>query len=51
MKRKEKDPLEELHKIRRKIYEETKKMSASEYVKYIREEAAKLKKQVSKKTA
>ena len=52
MKRKEKDPLAELHKIRKEIYKETKQMSASEYVKYIRKEAAKYKKSLkNKKTA
>ena len=39
MKKKERDPLAELHKIRKEIYKETKQMSASEYVKYIRKEA------------
>ena len=52
MRKKEKDPLKELHKIRKEIYEETKKMSASEYVKYIQKEAAKYKKILkSRKTA
>ena len=52
MRRKEKDPLTELHKIRREIYQETKQMSASEYVKYIRKEATRYKKSLkNKKTA
>jgi len=52
MKRKEKDPLKELHKIRKEIYEETKKMSPAEYVRYIRKEAEKYKKSLKhKKTA
>lgn len=52
MKKKVKDPLAELHKIRKEIYEETKKMSPSEYVKYIRKEAEKYKKsQKHRKTA
>ena len=49
MKKKEKNPLVELHKIRKEIYEETKHMSASEYVKYIRKEAEKLKKSLKNK--
>lgn len=36
MKKKEKDPLEELHKIRKQIYKETKNMSPSQYIAYIR---------------
>lgn len=52
MKKKDKDPLAELHKIRKEIYEETKHMTASEYVKYIRKEAEKFKKLIkNKKTA
>jgi len=52
MKRKEKDPLDELHKIRKEIYQETKHMTASEYVKYIRKEAAKyIKPSKDRKTA
>lgn len=51
MKKKQKDPLTELHKIRKEIYKETKQMSASEYVKYIRKEAAKYRSLKNKKTA
>jgi len=51
MKKKQKDPLAELHKIRKEIYKKTKKMSASEYVKYIRKEAAKHRSLKNKKTA
>ena len=36
MKKKERDPLAELHKIRKEIYEETKHMSATEYVEHTR---------------
>ena len=49
MRKTEKDPLAELHKIRKEIYEETKHMSASEYIKYIRKEAAKLQKSLKNK--
>ena len=46
------DPLEELHRIREKMYEETKHMTAKEHVEYIRKEAAKFKRRMkNKKTA
>ena len=52
MRKKQKDPLTELHKIRNEIYKETKQMSGSEYIKYIRKEAEKYKKSLkNKKTA
>ncbi len=49
MRKKEQDPLAELHKIRKEIYNETKHLSAAEYVKYIRKEAEKYKKSSKKK--
>ena len=52
MKKNKRDPLAELHRIRKEIYKKTKNMSASEYVNYIRKEAEKYKKLLkSKKTA
>ena len=49
MHKKEPKPMQEIHKIREKIYNETKGKSISEMMKYIKNLAKKFEKSLSKK--